>query len=205
MPQSPLALLMQNVNSKAFQNVFGGAEQEMFVGQRHGALYEPAYHGVMGMGANVLTTPVTTTVGLATTYVGLCLSNPAASTKNLVLQNVSGAFVVAPSTITTIGLIVGYAAAGVVTHTTALTPQGTVVGAGATLQAKLDSACTLVGTPAWARVLGQAPTATTSFSFSADINGSIVIPPGGYVAIGTNIAGPTSGFAGSMLWEEVAP
>lgn len=204
MPQNPIAFLTRNAKTGSIASGAVGQQSELFVGQRHGAHYEAAYAGRTFMGMNPTGSPVTTSAALATTYVGLCLSNPAASGKSLVVVNVSAALQVAPSTITTMGLIWGYAAGGVTVHTTPLTPVCSFINGTAGV-GLLDSACTLVGTPAWARVLGQAPTATTSFAISANIDGSIVIPPGGYVAIGTNIAGPTSGFVGSMLWEEVAP
>ena len=205
MSQSPLAFVA--LNGKAGKGVSPGAvgqQGELFVGQRHGANYEAAYAATIGLVAN--SAAVTTSAALATTYVGLCLSNPVASGKNLVLLNVSGAFLVAPATITTAFLAVGYSAAGITAHTTPLTPLNGLLGTTTTpaLVGLADSACTLVGTPAYAKVLAQTPTATTSFSFSYDANGALVIPPGGWAAIATNIASPASGFVGSMLWEEVA-
>ena len=145
---------------------------------------------------------VTTSAGLATTYVGLVLSNPAGSGIGLLLRRVAGAFIVAPATVTGFNLIVGYSAAGIVTHTTALTPFSGEIGLGPTPAAKLDSAATLVGTPAYSMVLAETPTATTLLSFSVDLNGTIILPPGAYAAIGTTIAGPASGFQGSFQWQE---
>lgn len=197
MPQYPLAF--QTKNSVLG---FADAQSALWVAQRHGPQYAAGAALSQFVGANSLATPVTTSIGLATTYVGLCLSNPAASTKNLYLMNISAAFQVAPSTITTLSLIGGYSAAGIVTHTTALTPLSTSIGNALVPQGLVDSACTLVGTPAYYRILGQAPTATTSTFVNVSTDGGIVIPPGGYVAIGTNIAGPASGFVGSFLWEE---
>ena len=51
--------------------------------------------------------------------------------------------------------------------------------------------------------IGTTPVATDLLSFNLDLNGAIIIPPGGYVAIGTNVAGPASGFQGGLSWEEV--
>lgn len=147
---------------------------------------------------------VTTSAALATTYVGCCLSNPAGSGKNLALLRVSGGLIVAPSTITSMMMITGFSAAGVTVHTTALTPFATMLGETTTTPvAKADSACTIVGTPAWATFLAQCGTATTSTSFTIDLQGAIVIPPGGYAAIGTNIASPASAFQGGFMWAEV--
>jgi hypothetical protein len=120
-----------------------------------------------------------------------------------VLRRVAAAFIVAPATVTGLNLITGYSAAGIVTHTTALTPFSAMIGTGPAATAKLDSAATLVGTPVYTMVLGETPTATTLPSFSVDMEGGIVLPPGAYAAIGTTIAGPSSGFMGSFEWEEV--
>lgn len=114
----------------------------------------------------------------------------------------SAAFLVAPSTVTTLFLAVGYAAGGITAHTTPLTPASSFIGTGPAPVATADSACTLVGTPGYAVVLGETPTATTSLAFNRDFQGSIILPPGAYACIATNIASPASGFVGSMLWEE---
>jgi hypothetical protein len=147
---------------------------------------------------------VTTSAGLATTCVGLILSNPAASGVNLVLRRVAGSFVVAPATVTGLGLITGYAAGGITVHTTALTPFSGIIGSGVAPAAKLDSAATLVGTPVWSMVFSETLVATDLPTFNYDLAGTIVLPPGAYAAIGTTIAGPSSGFMGSFQWEEVA-
>ena len=170
------------------------------VSQQYGEKYLSAYAGKLFVGANP--SGVTTSAGLATTCVGLILSNPAGSTVNLILRRVTGAFIVAPSTVTGFNLITGYAAAGITTHTTALTPFAAKIGASATPQGLLDSAATLVGTPVYTMVLGETPTATTLTSFATDLQGSIILPPGAYAAIGTTIAGPASGFQGSFEWQE---
>lgn len=204
MPQYglPVQPALNPSNKLASQRV--DAQSATIVASRHGRNFEATLAAALGFGCIPLTVPVTTSVALATTYVGLCLSNPAGSGKNLNLLNVSAAFVVAPSTITTLGLAIGYSAAGVVTHTTPITPLQSFINSSTALVAKLDSACTLVGTPVAVKVLGQAPTATTSLAVDRDIDGGIIIPPGGWVATITNIAGPASGFAASMLWEELA-
>ena len=77
------------------------------------------------MGANP--SGVTTSAALATTYVGLCLSNPAGNASggkpiNLLVRRVSGVVIVAPAAVLAFNLITGYAAGGVTVHTTALTP-----------------------------------------------------------------------------------
>jgi hypothetical protein len=216
--------------AQRLSNAFGygslGQQSDLSTSQRHGKRYwsvyglpagyggKPANTALAGAnfrGANLASAPATLSAGLATTYVGLCLSNPAASTVNLVLKQVAGTIVVAPAGELALGLITGWSAAGVVTHTTALTPISGYVGAAASAgsvvgpatQAKLDQACTIVGTPAWDRWFAAGPASTNNVSFSADMEDDVIIPPGGYAAIGANVAGPAAGFLGSMQWEEL--
>jgi hypothetical protein len=184
------------------------AQGAQYVVERHGSSFGATYNGNIYWGANQA--GVTTSAGLATTYVGICLSNPAGSGKNLAIGKVSAYLTVAPAVLG-VGLIVGYAAAGVVTHTTPLTvysdligatasaPNGTLVGTPVGL---VDGACTIVGTPLWRQPLGVGLVSANLLSVWEDMNGSIILPPGAYLAIGTNVAGPTSGFWGSIQWEE---
>lgn len=191
MPQNPISF--NAVTPKGVLAPYKlDADGNLLVSQGGSALF---------MGANP--SGVTTSAGLATTCVGLILSNPAANTFNLVLRRVAGGFIVAPSTVTGLNLITGYAAGGITAHTTALAPFSGTIGTGPAPTAKLDSAATLVGTPVWTMPLSETLVATDLPNFSVDLNGSIVIPPGAYAAIGTTIAGPSSGFMGSFQWEEV--
>lgn len=145
---------------------------------------------------------VTTSVGLATAYTGLCLSNPANSGVRLILRGITGMLVVAPAALTSFNLITGFAAGGIVTHTTPLSPGPALIGGSAAPSGLLDSACTLVGTPVFTIDLGLTPTATSVTSFALDLKGAVILSPGAYAAIGTTIAGPASGFIGSMQWLE---
>jgi hypothetical protein len=207
MPQGPIPTQLfaqtQLPTANTSTPVQLGKTKDLLVGQLHSPYYEPAYGGTVMQGANPYASAVTTSAALATTYLGICLSNPAGSSVNLVLSYVSAMFVVAPAALTAVGLITGYAAGGITAHTTALTPQNAFLN-GAAPVAKLDSACTLVGTPVWAMWLAVNSATTTAISNFTKADGVMIIPPGGYVAVGTSIAGPASGFVGSMVWEEVA-
>lgn len=182
------------------------AQGNLLTAQNQPANYAAAYAGVVGFAANQA--GATTSIGLATTYTGLCLSNPAASGKNLAIMRVAGTFNVAPAALTSIGLIVGFAVGGITAHTTPLTPTNGLIG---TLVANplvglADAACTLVGAsanaPSWARWIAVTPAATSVLSFNDDVAGALIIPPGGYCAIGTSIASPAAGLLASMTWEE---
>lgn len=179
----------------------GDAQGSSYTAQRHGERYAAAYAGTLGFAANQA--GATLSVGLATTYVGLCLSNPAGSGVNLAVQRVKGLCNVAVTAVTAFGLIAGFAAGGVTAHTTPATVQSSIIGGAATgLKGLVDTACTLVGTPFWADWIAEGLAATTVLQFDQNYQGALLVPPGGYVAIGSSLAGPTSGFFGSILWEE---
>ena len=201
MPQGPLSALVSIFAGKFAPIKLGAAAATLLTDDLHGIKYEQTFANNMFVGANP--SGVTTSAGLATTYVGLCLSNPAGSTVNLVLRRIGGALIVAPAALTGFNLITGFAAGGITAHTTALTPFCAKIGNAAVPQGKLDSACTLVGTPVYTRVLTETPSATGVVSFFEDMQSGIILIPGAYAAIGTTIAGPASGFQGSIEWEEV--
>lgn len=172
------------------------------VGQNHGRYYESTRRGNRYYAGNQAA--VTTTIALATTYTGLCISNPAGSIVNLSIDWVSFALSVAPAGIAPIGLITGWSAAGIVTHTTPITSGAGLFIGNAKGVALADGAATLVGTPQWTPPWLQGGfTAGALYAASvvyADISGAIVIPPGGYIAIGTLTV--AVGF-GSIAWEEI--
>lgn len=152
----------------------------------------------------------TTTVGLAATYTGLVVSNPAGSNVNLVMLQCGVGVVGAPAALSTIGLLAGYAAAGIVTHTTPLVPLSTFMNVTqATGQAKADAAATLVGTPVLWMPLGVTPiTGATAQVLNPpvilnvyDFKGSLILPPGAYVAIYTSTV---LSIIGGFTWAEVS-
>lgn len=182
-------------------NLRAGQLGDLIVTELHARYYEQAYRQNLFFAANQAAT--TWSAALATTYTGLCLSNPAGNQKNLVLTKVSFALSAAPAAIAPLGLITGYASTGVTAHTTPLTPASNLIGTGPTSTAKADAACTLVGTPVWTMPLMGGFTAATLPAVTQsvlDLEGAIVIPPGGYAAIGALTA--VTGFGG-LFWEEV--
>lgn len=170
-----------------------------------GTKFEMAKFKTLFAGGN--SAGVQTSAGLATTYVGCCLSNPAASGVNLLVRRVSGMCIVAPAALLAFGLITGWASGGITVHTAALVAKPSNVGdlTVASL-AKLDAQCTLVGAstnaPGWARWMAGSGVTASGPTFSEDLEAGLFIPPGGYVAIGTNVAGPAAGFVGSFEWVE---
>jgi hypothetical protein len=188
----------------------GSKDGSVIFGAGMGDYQELAQRGFVFAGGNQGPGGTTTTVGLATTYTGLVLSNPAGSPKNLILLQVSLAIVGAPAALSTFGLLAGYAAGGITVHTTPLSPQSTLLSSAASGAAKVDSAATLVGSPFLFLPFGVTPiTGATAQVVNPpvignlyDIKGSLVIPPGGYVGIYTSTVVT---IIGGMTWAEVNP
>jgi len=181
---------------------------DAIVSELHGRYYEANYRRNKFYGSNGAT-PSVTTLALATTYTGLCLYNPAGSTVNLVIDKVGYSFLVAFAAASTIGLMVGYSAAGIVTATAAASPgASSFVGVGATGQGKVALSATLVGTPTLHTVFGQGLTGAITTvpaiqNTIYDFEGSVILPPGAYAAIYTSTVSGAASLAASFQWEEV--
>ena len=182
-----------------------GPTSELIVDELHGRYYETTVRKAMFSGSNLA--GVTTTAAFATTYTGYCLSNPIASTVNLVLTKVSYTPVVAQTAALILGIMTGYSASTNVTHTTPLVPLCNFVGqpAGTGL---IDSSATLPVAPTRLILLGTlttgAITQTLLNGVVTDLEGSVVIPPGGFAAFYTSAASVASSLAFGMMWEEVS-
>jgi hypothetical protein len=181
---------------------------DAIVSELHGRYYEANYRRNKFYGSNNAT-PTVTTVGLATTYTGLVLFNPAGSTVNLVLDKVGYSFLVAFAAASTIGLMVGYSAAGIVTFSASGAPaSSSFIGVGAAGQGRTALSATLVGTPVVHSIFGQGLTGaiTTAPAIQNtiyDFEGSVILPPGAYAAIYTSTASGAASLAASFQWEEV--
>lgn len=168
----------------------------------HGKYFDVAYSQRGFFAANQVATAWS--VALATTYTGLVISNPANSKTLLVMMQAHFALTVAPAGIASIGYITGYSQAGIVTHTTPLTPLSTYLDQDqANGVAKADAAATLVGTPRWCGqfmggfTAGALPATSPSIQ---DLDGLYIVPPGGYFGIGALTA--VTALA-ALFWEEI--
>jgi hypothetical protein len=190
----------QYIQDGAVNEVRMSKDSSTIVQDSHGRYMEASYRGQIFYAANQAAQA--TSVALATAYTGLVLSNPAASKYNLVLLQVGFVLAAAPAAIASVGLIGGQIATGLTAHTTALIPGSYFIGAPAGV-GKADASATLPTTPVWIMQLMGGFTAAALPSTTPaliDIGGSIILPPGAYVAIGTVTA--TSMLA-SFAWEEV--
>lgn len=162
-----------------------------------GTYNEHAFHS-----ANQGATGQVTTVALATTYTGLCLSNPVGSEVLLVVNEVVAAFNIVFPAAAFIGIMAGYSATTDVTHTTPLTPRSDKIGQGPTPIGKADSAATLPVTPTVAHVMGHA-VASEAGSYEHNYEGGLILPAGGFCCIYTSTVSGANGMLASIDWEEI--
>lgn len=148
------------------------------------------------------------TVALGTTtYTGLSLSNPIGSTVNLVILKGSYALSVAAPTAGYLGVETGYNSGTNVTHTAATTVANNFIGVGASGTGLGDSSSTLPTAPTNRLMLcNTSSIATTAYNGSApqvfDFEGSIILPPGAYIAYYT-FATNTAAWWFSWSWAEI--
>lgn len=147
----------------------------------------------------------TTTVGLATTYTGLCIANPVNSGIKMILDKVS----MMQSVIQSVqpeafALALGFHATTNVTLTAAVTPQSNLVGSGLVSLAKAATSATLPAAPLYAAFASNTPSATTDGSGGViDLDGSVVLLPGAFAAWVTPAQASVAGMWFSFQWEEV--
>lgn len=195
----------QNTGDNATILARGGKQGDVITSDLHGRCYEQTLRGNR-FGGSI--TGQVTTVGAATTYTGLVLSNPVGSSVNLVIDKVGVAFLVAFTAAASVGIMTGYNATTNVTHTTPAVVRNKKIG-GAIGYGLLDSAATLPTAPVLDVVLGEGLTGaiTTTPSINSgltDMEGSIILPPGAYAAIYTSTASGAASMSASFSWEEVA-
>jgi hypothetical protein len=196
--------IQNNPDTTAAITARGGKQGETMVSELHGRYYEQAYRGNLVQGA---VAAQVTTVGLAATYTGLILSNPIGSNVNLAVNKCGFAFTVAFGAVAAIGLMAGYNGSTNVTHTTPVTPRNLFFNNSSIGKGLLDSSAVMPTAPTLYTVFGSATTATAAVpplpSGYYDLEGSLVVPAGGYVAFYTSSASGAAGGYFSFQWEEV--
>lgn len=174
-----------------------GQQGDLIVSELHGRYYEQALRGNMYRIASQAA--VTTTAGLATTWTGLAISNPAGSGVNAVVNLFSvGQFAVGAAGV--VGIMTGAgAAAGT------LVPKNAIVN-GTTGKVTASAGAT-IATPVLDITIGQVGSlATTGYGLTpglvVDLGGSLIIPPGFFAASFTSIV-TTTALQFGFQWEEV--
>ena len=178
---------------------------DAIVSELHGRYYETTYRRALF--SAVSTAAGTTVAGNATVVTGtVVVSNPINSPVNLALNKVMAGLAAAGAA-GFVAISTGYNSGTNVTHTTPLTVKNNYIGAGAAGYALADAAATMPTAPVYAHILGGIGTlAATGFglqqAFYFDLEGSIILPPGGYALVTTSSI-QTTALVASIQWEEV--
>lgn len=196
-------MLIQSATGSVVANASGanptirsGNQGDIIVSELHGRYYEQNFRGNMFVVASQAA--VTTTAGLATTWTGLAISNPAGSSVNAVVNK----FYVAQFAVgaaSAVGIMTGSgAAAG------SLIPRSCTIG-NPTGKVTASAGAT-IATPVLERLVGSVGSlATTGYGLQnaayIDLEGSLIVPPGFYAASFTSIA--NTGLLFGFQWEEV--
>lgn len=173
-----------------------GNNNDAIISNLNPDLYEWAVRGKMFSLANQAA--VTTTAGLATTFTGLAVANPAGSGVNLVMVRFNAAQM-AVGVAGSVGYMTGAgAAAG------ALVPRNRLTGSTIASKANGTNSAT-IATPVLEEAVGSIGSlATTGYGLQAGISvpmNNLIIPPGQFVASYTSAA-CTSAFEFGFVWIE---
>lgn len=191
----------------------GGAEAVLRVDQLGGQMVSglnPRYREQVARGRVFIAHNVAAgalSVALATTYTGLCVSNPLGNGRAASIIGVGFTLTVAPAAIASLHIIGGFNAAANVTHTTPLAAPGIqngLLGSATVSTMKADSAATVANAGYIFPLQGgftAAALPASPFQW-VDIGGLIEVAPGAWVAIGALTA--VTGF-GAIAWMELAP
>lgn len=181
----------------------GSKDGALVIAGYRGKYAEAAYRGKIFTAANQAA--VTTTVGLATTYTGLCLSNPINSVVNLELIIVSVMQSVLQATQVEAFALATGSSGTAVTHTTPGTVKPALVGSAFTGVGLVDTAATLPVAPVYDTFLTNTATATQDApGVTIDLNGSIILAPGAYVCFVTPAQASVAGMWFGIKWAEIA-
>lgn len=183
---------------------------DLVVQQLHPRYYETTYRGNSYVISVSTAAAVTAYSGGAAGTPMLAFYNPVGSGRNGVITKSSFANVVAASAAgtATFGLYFGQTAA--ITQATTVAPTNcvTLAASGSVMTGYRNVALTsgtaatnvvALGSYYWATAAG----AVVSSIAPVDLEGSIIIPPGSYVALGGSAALTSATWIGSLQWEEV--
>lgn len=205
---SPAASLPPGSNATPVRQ---GQLADVIVSELHGRYYEGAYRRSRFGGAMQAVLATATIAGLSTAITGVSvLANPNGSSVNLVIEKVGLGIIIAPAAALVYGLATGQSTTALAGTLTSLTPKSKNVGSGAQPVGLLyaSAAITLPVTPTVDTVLGALDTGAITTSpagggGSFELNGSILLPPGGFACLWTSAVLAASAHIMSWDWEEV--
>ena len=184
-----------------------GQQSDIIVSELHGRYYEQTYN--RNMYTATLTAGTTTSAALSTTFTGLLLLNPNNSQVNFVINKVGMSFLVAFTAAAAIGIQVGNQSTALLSGLTTTNTQtrNNFLGAPNSTVGLTYSAATTTA-PALLQLYGAGLTGAITTvpqipGFFVDLEGSVVVPPGNWIATYTSTASGASGMLASFSYEEV--
>lgn len=184
-----------------------GQQSDIIVSELHGRYYETTYN--RNMYTATLTSGTTTSAALATAHTGLLLLNPNNSQVNFVINKVGMTFLVAFSAASAIGIQVGNQSTAVLSSLTTTNTQtrNNFLGAPNSTVGLTYSAATTTS-PSLLQLFGAGLTGAITTvpqipGFFLDLEGSVIVPPGSWIATYTSTASGASGTFASFTYEEV--
>ena len=184
-----------------------GQQSDIIVSELHGRYYETTYN--RNMYTATLTSGTTTSAALATAHTGLLLLNPNNSQVNFVINKVGMTFLVAFAAASAIGIQVGNQSTAVLSGLTTTNTQtrNNFLGAPNSTVGLTYSAATTTS-PSLLQLFGAGLTGAITTvpqipGFFIDLEGSVIVPPGSWIATYTSTASGASGTFASFTYEEV--
>lgn len=196
--------------NNALLNSRAGQLGDTIVSELHGRYYETNYRGNLFSISVSTAAAVTAFTGGAGGTPMLAVFNPTGSGKNLVLLKASFANVVAASAAGTVTFGLYFGTTATITQATTVSPwsmstqlqSGSVATGFRNIALTSGSAANNVialGSYYWATAAGAAQVSAGPI----DLEGSVIIPPGSYAALGGSAALTSATWIGSLQWEEV--
>jgi hypothetical protein len=199
-----------SASANAIVNGRSGQLGDQITSALHGRYYETNYRGNL-FGLSVSTAAaITAYSGGAAGTPQICLFNPSGSGKNAVILKASVGNVVAPSAAGTVSWGLWFGTTAAITQATTTTPwsMSTQLQSGSVMTGFRNVALTSGSAasnviPIVSHYWATAAAAAQVTGGPIDLEGSLIIPPGSYVALGGSAALTSATWIGSLQWEEV--
>jgi hypothetical protein len=186
-----------------------GNQADTIISELHGRYYESNYQKRRFGGSMQAVIATATIAGVSTSITGVCaLSNPFGSAVNVVLEKVGLGFVVATANALVFGLATGFSTVALSGTLTSLAPKSKNIGSSAVPVAALycSAAITLPVAPTVDTILGDLGTGAITVDRQSmgqyELQGSIILPPGGFACFWTSAVLAASAHMMSWDWEE---
>jgi len=198
--------VQNNADSSVLVTQRLGKQADTIVSELHGRYYESCYRKNRFIAAQQAVIATATIAGLATAITGaMVVANPVTSQVNMVMEKFGLGFVLAPAASLAYGLAVGISTTALSGTLTSITPRNAFIGGAAPVgQVYVSASVTLPVAATVSHVLGSASVTVLQNSMNFfDLEGSVILPPGGFMHFWTSAVMAASGHLASISWEEV--